>query len=167
MTTNDLPPQLVLQQLIQGFQVTQCIHVAAKLGIADLLKDGPRTSEELAQATGTHAPSLYRVLRLLTATGLLTEGEAHSFALTPLGAYLQTGVPGSMRDTVLFYCNKPFWHVWGDLLHSIETGEHGLSASLRALPVWVYSAAPRARRPLSQHDDGMDCQRGPDGRYSL
>lgn len=66
MTTNNYPPQLVLQQIIQGFQVTQCIYVAAKLGIADLLKDGPRTSEELAQVTGTHAPSLYRVLRLLT-----------------------------------------------------------------------------------------------------
>ncbi len=123
MTTNDFPPQLVLQQLIQGFQVTQCIYVAAKLGIADLLKDGPRTSEELAQVTGTHAPSLYRVLRLLTAVGLLTEGEAHSFALTPLGTYLRSGVPGSMRETVLLYGEKPFWQVWGDLLHSVETGE--------------------------------------------
>src|SRR5436853_6978046 len=101
MTINDSPPQLALQQLIQGFQVTQCIYVAAKLGIADLLKDGPRTSEELAQATDTHAPSLYRVLRLLSAVDLLTEREAHSFALTPLGAYLQTGTPGSMRDRVL------------------------------------------------------------------
>jgi hypothetical protein len=124
MTTNDFPPQLVLQQLIQGFQVTQCIYVAAKLGISDLLKDGPRTSEELAQATGMQAPSLYRVLRLLTAVGLLTEGEAHSFVLTPLGTYLQTGVPGSMRETVLFYCDKP-WQVWGDLLHSVEMGETG------------------------------------------
>jgi predicted transcriptional regulator len=77
MTTNNYPPQLVLQQLIQGFQVTQCIYVAAKLGIADLLKDGPRSSEELAQATDTHAASLYRVLRLLSAVGLLTEGEPH------------------------------------------------------------------------------------------
>jgi len=123
MTTNDIPPQLVLQQLIQGFQVTQCIYVAAKLGIADLLKDGPRTSEELAQVTGTHASSLYRVLRLLTATGLLTEGGAYSFALTPLGAYLQSGVPGSLHDTVLLYADKPVWHVWGNLLHSVETGE--------------------------------------------
>ena len=122
MTTNDIPPQLVLQQLIQGFQVTQCIYVAAKLGIADLLQDGPRTSEELAQVTGTHAPSLYRVLRLLTAVDLLTEGQHHSFALTPLGASLQSGVPGSMRDTVLFYANKPVWQVWGNLLHSVETG---------------------------------------------
>ncbi|GAC1638727.1 MAG: methyltransferase [Ktedonobacteraceae bacterium] len=123
MITNDFPPQLVLQQLIQGFQVTQCIYVAAKLGIADLLKDGPRTSEELAQVTGTHAPSLYRVLRLLTATGLLTEGETHSFALTPLGTYLQTGVPGSLRTMALAYGEKPFWPVWETLLHSVETGE--------------------------------------------
>jgi O-methyltransferase domain/Dimerisation domain len=125
MTMNDFPPQLVLQQLIQGFQVTQCIYVAAKLGIADLLKDGPRTSEDLAQTTGTHAPSLYRVLRLLTAVDLLTEGEAHSFALTPLGTYLQTGVPGSMHDTVLCYCDTPVWYAWGDLLHSTETGKPG------------------------------------------
>jgi hypothetical protein len=123
MTTDDFPPQLDLQQLIQGFQVTKCIYVAAKLGIADLLKDGPQSLEDLAQATGTHAPSLYRVLRLLTAANLLTEGEAHSFALTPLGAYLQTGVPGSMRNTALNYGGEPTWQVWGALLHSVETGE--------------------------------------------
>jgi hypothetical protein len=123
MTTNDSPPQLALQQLIQGFQVTQCIYVAARLGIADLLKDGPRTGEALAQATRTHAPSLYRVLRLLVAVDLLTESDTHSFALTPLGKYLRTDVPGSMRETVLCYCEKPFWNVWGALLHSVETGE--------------------------------------------
>jgi hypothetical protein len=54
---------------------------------------------------------------------LLTEPEAHSFVLTPLGAYLQTGVPGSMHETVLLYCEKPVWQVWGALLHSVETGE--------------------------------------------
>jgi predicted O-methyltransferase YrrM len=53
----------------------------------------------------------------------LTEPEAHSFALTPLGAYLQTGVPSSMRETVLLYGDTPFWHAWGNLLHSVETGE--------------------------------------------
>src|SRR5215470_12355786 len=106
MTTSDLPPQLVLQQMIQGFQVTQCIYVAAKLGIADLLKDGPRRSEELAQATGTHASSLYRILRLLAAVDLVAEGEAHSFALTRLGAHLKTGVPGSMRNAALLFGGK-------------------------------------------------------------
>jgi hypothetical protein len=139
MTTNDFPPQLFLQQLIQSFQVTQCIYVAAKLGIADLLKDGPRRSEELAKATGTHAPSLYRVLRLLTAVDLFTEGEAHSFALTPLGAYLQTGVPGSMRTMALAYGEKPFWPVWGALLHSVETGEPSFQHAF-GLKTWDYYA---------------------------
>ncbi|HXZ05953.1 MAG TPA: methyltransferase, partial [Ktedonobacteraceae bacterium] len=125
MTTNEFPSQLKLQQLIQGFQVTQCIYVAAKLGIADLLKECPRTSEELAQATGTHAPSLYRVLRLLTAVDILIEDPAHSFVLTPLGTYLQTGIPGSMHDTVICYCDKPVWQAWGDLLYSTETGKTG------------------------------------------
>ncbi len=139
MTTDDYPPQLALQQLIQGFLVTQCIYVAAKLGIADLLKDGPRSSEELAQATGTHAPSLYRVLHLLTAVDLLTEGEAHSFALTQLGMYLQTGVAGSMRNTVLFYGDKPSWQVRGALLHSVETGESAYQQVL-GLRSWDYHA---------------------------
>jgi O-methyltransferase domain/Dimerisation domain len=150
MTTNEFPPQLVLQQLIQGFQVTQSIYVAAKLGIADLLKDGPRRSEELAKATCTHASSLYRVLRLLTAADLLTEGEAHSFALTPLGTYLQTGVPGSMRDTVLFYCDTPFWQVWGDLLHSVETGETGYQ-HLFGLSLFDYTAQHPERATLFHH----------------
>jgi O-methyltransferase domain/Dimerisation domain len=134
MIIDDFSPQLYLQQMIQGFQVTQCIYVAAKLGIADLLKDGSRTSEELAKATGTHAPSLYRVLRLLTAVDLLREEETQTFALTRLGTYLQTGVPGSMHDTVLCYCDTPVWRGWGDLLYSVETGktgyEHVLGLSL-------------------------------------
>ena len=138
MTANDFPP-LVLQQLIQSFQVSQCIYVAAKLGIADLLKDGPRRSEELAQSTGTHATSLYRVLRLLTAVDLFTEGEAHSFVLTPLGAYLQTDVPGSMRTMALAYGEKPFWPVWGTLLHSVETGEPSFQ-HVFGLKTWDYYA---------------------------
>src|SRR5260370_13780102 len=109
MTTNDFPPPLVLQQLIQSFQVPQCIYVAAKLGIADLLKDGPRSSEELAKATGTHAPSLYRVLRLLTAVDLFTEGMAHSVALTPHGAYLQTIAHASLATMALVYADRPSW----------------------------------------------------------
>ncbi len=139
MTTNDSSPQLILQQLIQGFQVPQCIYVAARLGIADLLKDGPRSSEDLAQATGTHASSLYRVLRLLSAVDLLTEGEAHSFTLTPLGTYLQTGVPSSMHNTVLHHSGEANWQVWGALLHSVQTGEPAYE-HVFGLTGWDYRA---------------------------
>ena len=53
-------PTQALRRLVNGYQVTQAIHVAATLGIAELLRDGPRTSDELAAETQTHAPSLRR-----------------------------------------------------------------------------------------------------------
>jgi len=62
-------------QMIQGFWMSRAIYVAAKLGIADLLKDGPKSPQELAQATGSHAPSLYRVLRALQSVGVFAEDD--------------------------------------------------------------------------------------------
>lgn len=150
MTTDDYPPQLALQQLIQGFQVTQCIYVAARLGIANLLKDGPRSIADLALSTGTHAPSLYRVLRLLTSVDLLTESESHTFTLTPLGTYLQSDVPGSMRNTALNYGGEATWQVWGALLHSVETGEPTYQ-HVFGLKAWEYRAQhPEAAAPFDK-----------------
>lgn len=91
-----LPPPVVLYQLATGHYVSQAIYVAAKLGIADLLGEGPRGHDELATATGTHAPSLRRVLRLLASAGVLSETEDGRFGLTPLGSCLQSG-SGSFR----------------------------------------------------------------------
>lgn len=123
MTTQDASPLLALQQLTLGYQVSQCIYVVTRLGIADLLKDGPRTSEELAQATGAYAPSLYRILRLLAAIDVFTEGASHTFTLAPLGVYLQTGVPDSQHHTVLGRIGEVNWQAWGGLFHSVKTGE--------------------------------------------
>ena len=64
-----------LHQLINGYRISQAIHVAANLGIADHLADGPRTSHDLAAATATHPDSLYRLLRALAAAGVLHEGH--------------------------------------------------------------------------------------------
>ena len=138
MTGNDFSSQFILQLFAHGFQFTQVIYVAARLGIADLLKDGSRNSEELAQVTATHPPSLYRILRLLTVAGLLTE-EGGSFALTPLGVYLQEGVPGSIRNRVLFFGDKVTWQVWGALLHSVRTGESAYE-HVFGLKAWEYRA---------------------------
>lgn len=118
-----LPPSATLGPMITGFMVSQTIHVAARLGIADLLKDGAKSSDELARATATHAPSLHRMLRALAALGLLDEVEPGRFALTPLGGSLRTGVPGSLRNLALMYGGERMWQVWGNLLHSVRTGE--------------------------------------------
>lgn len=86
---------------ISGLWVSRIIYVAARLGIADLLSNGARSSEELARITGTHAPSLYRVLRALVSVGVLAEDEDRSLRLTPVGALLQADSPGSLRAWAL------------------------------------------------------------------
>ena len=44
-----LPPPMVLYRLATAHYLSQALYVAAKLGIADLLADGPQTHETLAQ----------------------------------------------------------------------------------------------------------------------
>jgi len=120
-----LPPPVRLYQMATGHYVSQAIYVAAKLGIADLLGNGPRRHDELAKATGTHAPSLRRVLRLLASTGVFAETEDGRFELTPVGSCLQSG-PGSFRPVALLFTSPGVRAAWGDLLHSVQTGEPAL-----------------------------------------
>ncbi len=78
-------PQIALRRLVAGYQVSQALHVAATLKLADLLADGPRTSDELAAATEAHADALYRLLRALAAVGVFKELDDRRFELAPLG----------------------------------------------------------------------------------
>ena len=118
----ELPPTAAILQLIQGFWVSRAIYVAAKLGIPDLLKDGPKTTEDLAQSTDTHAPSLYRVMRALDSVGVLAQDGDRRFALTPLGATLRTDVPGSLRFYAIEELGENHYPAWEQLLYSVKTG---------------------------------------------
>ena len=121
-TPTTSPPFVTLFEMVTGYYLSRAIYVAAKLGIADLLQHGARPYDELARLTGTHAPSLYRLLRLLASAGVFAEQEKGRFALTPIGAYLQTEVPGSLHAIALQFAGP--WHQqgWSDLLHSVQTG---------------------------------------------
>ncbi|MCA1558446.1 MAG: acetylserotonin O-methyltransferase, partial [Acidobacteria bacterium] len=116
-------PRTAMTRMIHGFMISQAIYVAAKLGLADLLANGPRTSDELACATSMHAPSLYRVLRTLSALGVFTETEPKLFSLAPLGETLRTDAEGSLRPLAICMGGQCNWQAWGDILHSIKTGE--------------------------------------------
>jgi len=117
-----LPPPIALFRMITGYYVSRAIHVVAKLGIADLLSQGPRGCEGLSAATETHAPSLRRVMRLLVSVGVFSEDEKERFGLTPLGECLRSEGPGSMHATALLFGGMA-QEAWRDLLHSVRTGE--------------------------------------------
>jgi hypothetical protein len=109
--------------MISGFRVARAIYIAAKLGLADLLKDGAKGSEELAFATGTHAPSLYRVMRALASVGIFAEDEQGRFTLTPIATTLQSDVPGSLRAWAILLLGEEDYQAWGELMHTVRTGE--------------------------------------------
>src|SRR4029077_7133276 len=85
-----------LRRLVNSYQVSQAIHVAAILGIADLLAEGQRSSDELAEVTGTNPRALYRLLRALAAFGVFYEDDNRMFSLTELGEPLRNDVPESL-----------------------------------------------------------------------
>ena len=113
----------VLFDMIHGLRWSQMLAVAAKLGIADELSNGPKSVQELAQATKTHQDSLYRVLRTLSSRGVFFEESGKRFRLTPAAALLRSGVPGSLRVTAQVMAEDWYWKSWGALEHTIATGE--------------------------------------------
>jgi SAM-dependent methyltransferase len=139
----DLPPHLVLLRMLGGYRISEAIYVAAKLGLADLLGDGSRSSGELAKATGTHEPSLRRFMRFLASAGVFAEQDDGRFALTPVGACLRTGVPGSFHPTVLFLAGPtPIHRMWSDLLYSVQTGNPAFDHLFGAGPFEYFAQHP-------------------------
>jgi len=140
MSAAELPPRDALLRMTNAFQASQAIHVAATLGIADLLEDGPRSIDELAQATGTHAPTLYRLLRALASVGVFAEQPDAQFRSTPLAEYLRTNAPRSLRAWAMQIGQQYLWTSWGHLLHSVRTGEPAFP-ELYGTTAWEYRQA--------------------------
>lgn len=140
-----------LLQFINSFQISQCLYVAAELGIADLLKEGSRHYETLAKASGANPDALFRMLRVLASAGILNRLEGDSFELNELSEYLRRDAPGSLRAWAVL-AEQQIYPTWNHLMHSVKTGapafddEHGMS-------VWEY----RAQNPgaLRVFDEAM------------
>ena len=120
------PPPLSLydqlMQLASGAWVTQMIHVASELGVADPMAAGERSVEELAEVCGAEADGLFRLLRGLASLGIFQETAPRHFALTPLAELLRSDHPDSMRMVGRLMGDEHYLG-WADLLHSVRTGE--------------------------------------------
>jgi SAM-dependent methyltransferase len=130
---------MALQNLIFGKWVSQAVSVAAKLGIADLLKDGPRACDELASANQVDESALYRLLRALASVGVFTEVSSRKFGLTPIAEHLRSDVHGSLRAVATMTGEDWTWRPWGELYQSVKTGERAFDR-IFGVPPFAYLA---------------------------
>jgi SAM-dependent methyltransferase len=147
----ETPPARALLRLISGYWVSRAIYAVAKLGVADLLRDGPQSSDVLAEATDTDARALYRVLRTLASVGVLVEDEAACFGLTPMGACLQTGVPGSLRAWAIS-SGEENYRAFTEVLYSVHTGK---SAFEQVFGMGVYDYRAHHPEAAARFNEGM------------
>ena len=116
---NSAPPALF--EMATAYWLSQAIYVAAKLGIADLLRDGPQSCVALATSTGSDASSLFRLMRALASVGIFAHLGRGRFALSRLAECLQSEVHGSLRAMVITI-GEIHYQACGNLLHSVQTG---------------------------------------------
>ncbi len=156
--TKETPPPIQMLQIISGFWVARCVYVIAKLGIPDLIKDGSRTAEDLAAATGAHASSLFRVLRAMVPFGILTLDESNRFGITPLSETLRSDTAGSLRAFAMTELGEEHYPAWGELLYSVRTGGIAFDHAFGE-PCWEFFAKhPENAQIFNDAMSGMTAQ---------
>ena len=128
------PP--VLFQMATSYWISQIVYVTAELGVADVLKHGPKSCGEIATETGADETSLYRLLRALCTIGLIRTAGTDQFTLAARGMPLVSGAPGSLRAMVLTLGDMHY-AAWGHLLESVRTGTSGFQTAFGA-PLFDY-----------------------------
>jgi len=155
---NSAPAAAILSQLLRGSLVTQLLHVAATLGLADLLRVGPKSSHELAAAIRADPEALYRVLRALSGLGIFAETMPGTFGLTPLAEPLRSDVPGSLLGSAVLYGTPWWWQACGELLHSVKTGQPAFD-HVHGQALFAYlDSASEAAAVFNDHQTSMTQQ---------
>ena len=145
-----LPPHAQVIQMAGGHVVAKGIFALAELGVADHLKDGPRTAEQLAAATKTHASALARLLRTMSAFGFFSQDESGRFALTPLGDALRSDAFGHARSTVRMLAGSGLWAGIGELVYSVRTNEVGFEKAHGQPPFDYFAQRPDEARIFNE-----------------
>jgi len=125
-TESPEPPAVVLGRMAIGHWVAQALYVATELQIPELLAAGPATADELAHASESHPAALLRLLRGLAAHGVVNQDQEGRFEATPISEQLRRDVPGTLGPYVRYITGSEVYRSWGDLLHSVRTGETAL-----------------------------------------
>jgi hypothetical protein len=135
--TSPSTPASQMMRLINGYQVSQAVHVAATLGIADRLRDGSRNSDTLADSVGADRDALYRLLRALAAVGVFHEDAERTFSLTELSVCLRSDAAEPVGPWAVYIGRPYYWQVWANLLYSVRTGKYAFP-HVHGISNWEY-----------------------------
>ncbi|HXT87086.1 MAG TPA: methyltransferase [Verrucomicrobiae bacterium] len=125
-----MPPKELLQ-IADGFVIHRCVCAVARLGVADVLTDGPQTAAQIAKQLRLNISALHRVLRALASAGIFEEiapqspGAPRLFANNRVSHFLRSNVPGSLRARFVFGDIQFIYAPYAELVHCIETGKTG------------------------------------------
>ena len=142
-------PQQTLLTLASGYWAPRCLHAIAEMGVADQLGEGPETPETLAEAVGAHPQSLARVLRLLASLGVFEEVDGR-FRHSAASQLLRSDHPRSQRSFVRMMGMKEHWAAFGELEHSVRTGEAAMRQIVASGMFDFFAAHPRQSRLFDQ-----------------
>lgn len=150
LTARGAPLELAYAWLV-GAWVAQSMAVAARLEIADRLKAGPKTCEELAAETGAHGPSLYRLMRALAGIGLFSEDAERRFRTTRFGRCLESDAPDTIHPLALMIGSSWHWQSWGSLYDTVRTGEAAFGRVMGAEAYAYFEQHPADGELFSAH----------------
>jgi len=117
-----IPAAEQLMHMGDGLILHQALYAAAKLGIADLLASGARSTAELAAELHVNQDALFRLLRFLVGQEIFEQSANCIFAQNSLSHYLRSDVPGSLRAQFIFKGGSYFFSPFQEILYSIQTG---------------------------------------------
>ncbi len=120
--TMEIPPPMQLMHMLMGFMVTRAISSAANMGIADVLKGGPKYYTDIAKAIKAEQKAVHRLMRALTSVGVFAEPEPGKFALTPISQFLVKDTPGSLAGMAKMITTPSHWLPWGRFDETLQAG---------------------------------------------
>lgn len=144
-----------------GAWIAQALYVAAKLGVADVLKDGPRSCEAIARAVGAQPKALRRILRSLAGVGVFAETATGEFQHTPMSEALRDDVPGSVRAWTMFNGEPWHWQLWGALLHGVTSEEVPFDHVFGMRPFEFFPRNPESAAVFDRAMNGFNAPEGP------
>jgi hypothetical protein len=143
-----------------GVAQTAVLGTAAQLGLADRVKDGAKSVAALAEATGTHLPTLTRLMDVLVHLGLFRETAPGQFTCTPLGALLQTDAPQSVRHFVMLIGGEWYGPTWPHLVYSVRTGTSAFESVVGTNVYNYFSQHPAALAVFQQTMSDLSADEG-------